>query len=69
MPRLVTEREETRLRLRWKTPDAYPLALPVEVAVDGEVRRVSMRAGQGELVVPPEAKVVVDPRGWILREE
>jgi aminopeptidase N len=69
LPRLVTERRDGRLDLRWETPAGYPLELPVEVAVDGEVRRVRMRGGRGALAVPPDAKVVVDPDDWILKAE
>ena len=69
LPRLVTEREGQRLRLRWETPEGYPLNLPVEVSIDGALRRVPMRAGQGQVGLPPSAEVVVDPSGWILREE
>jgi len=69
LPRLVTARGEERLDLRWETPEGYALELPVEVAVDGEVRRVRMRAGRGALAVPPGAEVVVDPNDWILKAE
>ena len=69
LPRLVTARGEGRLELRWETPEGYSFELPVEVAVNGEVRRVRMRAGRGALPVPPEAEVVVDPDDWILKAE
>jgi aminopeptidase N len=69
LPRLVTERSDERLDLRWGTPEGYVLELPVEVAVDGEVRRVRMRAGRGAIAVPPDAEVVVDPNDWILKAE
>ena len=69
LPRLAVEREGGRLSLRWRTPEGYPLELPVEVAVDGAVRRVPMRGGQGDIAIPPEAEVVVDPQDWILMAE
>ncbi|MEP0547806.1 MAG: M1 family metallopeptidase [Rhodothermales bacterium] len=69
LPRLVAEREGRRLHLRWETPEGYPVELPVEVAVDGEVRRVPMRAGQGQVLLPPDAEVAIDPNGWVLKAE
>lgn len=69
LPRLVAERGGDELRLRWETPEGYPLALPVEVAVDGEVQRVAMDGGAGTLAVPRGAEVVLDPDNWILKAE
>lgn len=68
-PRLVTVRTDDRLALRWETPAggaAFPL--PVEVAVDGAVTRLAMEGGTGAVALPtPDARVQVDPHGWLLR--
>jgi aminopeptidase N len=69
LPRLVAERQDGRLDLRWETPEGYPLELPVEVAVDGTRHRVSMRGGQGALRLPAGAEVDIDPEDWILKAE
>ena len=69
LPRLVSEREGTTLRLRWETPRGYPLYLPVEVAVDGEIRRVPMSGGEATVTVPAEAEIALDPNDWILKVE
>ncbi len=69
IPRLVTEQREDRLLLRWETPEGYPLALPVEVSVDGTVQRVPMPGGRGEVAVPMGTVVVVDPDDWLLKAE
>lgn len=69
LPRLVAEREEDRLLLRWETPEGYPLDLPVEVSVDGVVQRVPMPGGRGEVTVTPGAEVIIDPNDWLLKEE
>lgn len=67
LPRLVTRRDGGLLTLRWDV-GGLPFPMPVEVAVDGRVHRVEMRAGVATLAVPDDAEVVVDPRQWILME-
>ncbi len=67
LPRLVSEREGAQLRLRWETPEGYPLRLPVEVSVNGEVRRVAMPGGRATVPVPAGAEVVLDPNDRVLR--
>ena len=59
LPRLVSEREPApaeaggdTLRLRWETPEGYPLELPVEVSVDGNVQRVPMPGGSADAPRP-----------------
>ncbi|MEM1043559.1 MAG: M1 family aminopeptidase [Bacteroidota bacterium] len=69
LPRLAAERGDDTLMLRWETPEGYPLTLPVEVSVDGELRRVRMRGGQGEITVPPGSEVVIDPNDRVLKAE
>ncbi len=69
LPRLVSEKDNGRLRLRWETPAGYRLELPVEVAVDGEAQRVDMPGGRAEIRVPPGAEVVVDPNDWLLKQK
>ncbi len=56
------------LRLRWEVPGGLPFPMPVEVETDGRRRRVEMPGGRGELAVPRGARLVVDPDGWVLRE-
>ena len=69
LPRLITERDDAVLRLRWETPAGYPLELPVEVEVDGVRHRVEMPGGRGEVAVPMGADVAADPNDWLLKEE
>lgn len=68
LPRLVAQRAGDTLRLRWEAPGGLPFPMPVEVEVDGGRRRVEMPGGRAELAVARGARVVVDPDGWVLRE-
>lgn len=69
LPRLVSERADSRLVLRWELPRDLPFPMPVEVCIDGEATRVPMPGGRAEISLPEDATVVLDPGGWILKEE
>ncbi len=56
------------LTLRWNTPDNLPFPMPVEVEINGQIKRVEMPEGKATIQLPKDAKVVVDPHGWILKE-
>ena len=74
LPRLIGERTGDALRLRWSLPEGLPDSLafpmPVDVRVDGALRRVEV-SREGVTVPLPrsEADVAVDPMGWLLKDE
>jgi len=67
LPELISVRDGNTLSLRWRVPDGGNFALPVDVSVDGVVRRVSLDAGPVRLSVPETAVIEIDPLGWLLR--
>jgi aminopeptidase N len=69
LPELQAEREGARVRLSWHVPAGLAFAMPVEVEVDGRRRRVEMPAGTAVVRVPRSARVVIDPDGWVLRQD
>ncbi|HYE57462.1 MAG TPA: M1 family metallopeptidase [Rhodothermales bacterium] len=70
LPRLVSEPAGTELRLRWEVPGNLPFLMPVEVSIDGRTQRVEMPNGQATVRLPRAgATVIVDPQGWVLKEE
>jgi len=75
LPVLVVERARDAadadgdvIRISWDAPGGLPFPMPVEVDVDGEIKRVEVPVGEvAELTVPAEAEIRLDPDGWILR--
>lgn len=67
LPELVETRSGGKLTLSWKTPRGAPFTLPVEVAVDGMVRKLAMADGSATIEVPERAHVVIDPMARVLR--
>jgi len=65
LPELVEERSGDRLVLTWRAGGPFPM--PVDVEVDGHVRRIAMENGRAVLDVPASAHVVVDPLARVLR--
>jgi aminopeptidase N len=69
LPRLAVERADSALTLRWDVPAGLPFAMPVDVAIDDEVRRVELPDGHARIAVGPDAAIAIDPNGWVLRSE
>ena len=77
LPVLVAEPGPERLDLSWEwpaglsLPDGSPVVfeVPVPVRVDGELQRVPMPGGRGQLAVTAGATVEIDPDRWLLRHD
>lgn len=67
LPSLRVDESGSTVTLSWDAPLDMPFPLPVEVAIDGERRRVAMNGGTATVEVPAGAEVEVDPDGWLLR--
>ncbi len=67
-PVLISNVEKNKLHLRWKTPNQLPFHMPVEVKIDGKIKRFEIPA-EG-LVIPFKKgnKPEVDPDRWVLME-
>lgn len=67
LPELIETRADTRQTLRWQVSGNQAFPLPVEVSVDGAVRRLAMTGGSETITVPAGAHVVIDPMARVLR--
>ncbi|RYG23235.1 hypothetical protein EON82_14630 [bacterium] len=66
LPKLVVETLAGEMRLRWETPGDLAFPMPVDVEIDGKIRRVEMAGGSGSIRFTGGAPKV-DPQGWILK--
>ncbi len=68
LPRLIESMEGSTLVLEWETESPLPFTMPVELRVDGEVRRVEMPDGRARVELDsPATHYLVDPGNRILR--
>ncbi len=68
LPQLESKRTGDKLTLTWQTPDDLPFPMPLEVQVDDDIKSLSMAEGHGELTLPANAHVTLDPHSKILRQ-
>lgn len=66
LPRLVSELEGDELRLAWLLPKGYDFPMPIELEIDGELRRVEMTNGEAIVDVTGAVIIEIDPNGWLL---
>lgn len=69
LPKLISETNNGELSMRWETANNLPFPMPVEVKIGGETKKVEMKDGKGSLTIPADAKVEIDPNGWILKQK
>jgi aminopeptidase N len=68
LPELVEERNGDQLKLSWKLKDGGAFPMPLEVRVNNRIEKLAMTDGKGELTLPPQALVTIDPNSRVLRQ-
>jgi aminopeptidase N len=69
LPVLRAERSGGSLVLSWDTPGGLPFPMPIEIQQGSQrVRITSAAHGPIQVPLPASGEAVVDPDGWILRE-
>jgi len=69
LPQLVEERSAGKLKLHWKLKDGGIFPLPIEVRINNRIEKLAMANGEGELALPPNALVTIDPHSRVLRQQ
>ena len=69
LPELVVKREGPQLNLTWKTPSNMPFPMPIEVEINGELRRIPMKNGRAKIMVPEDSQWMVDPKNWVFKKQ
>jgi aminopeptidase N len=64
LPKIVVDREGTKVTIHWNVPDDLPFPMPVEVQIGEKTERMNLPA---TITVPEGTDVEVDPKRWILR--
>ena len=57
-----------QLELRWITPNDMPFPMPIDVVINGKTQRVEMKDGKGTVSFTGDIPVI-DPDGWVLKEQ
>ena len=69
LPRLITEKTDTQVTLRWDSPEGLPFPMPVEVQIGDQTKRYEMPKGRVTIPFAAGQAVLVDPQGWILKAQ
>jgi aminopeptidase N len=70
LPKLIAEKNNNQLTLRWETPNNMPFPMPVELKTGNEIRRVEMTNGTATVQLSSQSQdYVIDPNGWLLKAE
>lgn len=66
LPVLVSERHGDRMTFTWEVPDGKSFPMPLEVSVGADTVVLPMSEGEGQLDVPEDVHVTVDPHSKVL---
>jgi aminopeptidase N len=64
----TTLADDNKLQLEWITPDGMPFNMPIEVVVDGEVRRATFTGNKSTVQLSQRNNYSIDPNGWVLKK-
>lgn len=67
LPKLETDYRNGALQLSWNMPGDRPFPMPVPVSINGKTTVVSMDNKNGEVTVPDNARIILDPQSTIMR--
>lgn len=67
LPVLETDYRDGILHLSWKIAGDRPFPMPVPVSINGKTTVVAMDDKKGDVAVPDNARVILDPQSTILR--
>ncbi len=67
LPAVHVSRDGPTVSLTWSTPENLPFPMPLDVSVDGEIRRIDMSDGSATFQASENARVTVDPDNRVLR--
>ena len=60
-------RDATSALISWTTPDGLPFPMPIDISIDGEIRRIDVPERGAVITVSESAELVLDPNNRVLR--
>ncbi len=57
------------IKLKWYAPDNLPFNMPIDVRINGAIKRVEFKNNMASVAIPGGAKVEIDPDGWVLKAQ
>jgi len=69
LAKLDVDKKGGKLVLKWDTPNNIPFPMPVDVEMNGKVRRVEMPGGTATIDIEGSGDPVIDPKGWVFRSD
>ena len=67
VPRLSITRDATSALISWTTPDGLPFPMPIDISIDGKIRRIDVPERGAVITVSESAELVLDPNNRVLR--
>ena len=69
LPKLNVKYVQDKVELSWETENNVPFILPVEVKRAGQIVRVEMKNGKGEINLLQGFEFIINPNEWILMDQ
>ena len=70
LPKLDVDRRGDKLYLKWETPNDMPFPMPIDVEINGQIRRVEVSTGAKAIeAVGTSTATKIDPKGWVFRAQ
>lgn len=66
LPKLIVKQLQNKIEFSWETENNIPFILPVEIKLGGQLIRVEMKDGKGEITFPQGSEIIINPNDWIL---
>ena len=67
LPELMIKRNGSNVSMVWKAPAGISFAMPIDVKIGTELKRVEFTGNSAQFSVPSGQELSIDPNGWVLK--
>lgn len=68
LPHLKVRRTDGEATFQWETASGSPFPMPIDIEIDGELKKLQMNEGSQTIEISDEARLRIDPKGAVLRD-